>query len=878
MSATELPRTFDAAAAEQRYYSWWESSGFFTPSPDDPGEPYCIVIPPPNVTGSLHMGHAMDNTLQDILIRYKRMDGFNTLWVPGTDHAGIATEWVVTRKLKAEGIDRLELGREKFLEKVWEWKAESGNTITTQLRRLGVSCDWSRERFTMDEGLSKAVRQVFVNLYEQGLIYKGERLINWDPVGQTVLSDLEVEYDDAYQSELWSFAYPLSDGSGEIVVATTRPETMLGDTAIAVNPADERYQHLIGQTVKHPLLEREIPIIGDSILVDMAFGTGAVKVTPAHDPNDYEVGLRHDLPFITIFDKAAVINEHGGAYQGLDRFEARKRIKAELAELGLDRGAKAHTMSIGRSQRSGAIVEPMISSQWFVRMKPLAGPALAAVENGATNFVPKQWENTYFTWMRNIKDWCISRQLWWGHRIPAWECGACGQHTVATEDPTACAHCGSADLQQDSDALDTWFSSALWPFSVFDWPNRTDELAKWYPTAVLVTGFDIIFFWVARMIFSGIHHMGSPPFKDVCIHGLLRDEHGQKMSKTKGNVIDPLEAIDEHGCDAFRFTLAQATVQGRDPHWNPRLPEANARFVNKIWQAFRFANLNLEDYDAEAGASAPLSVYDRWILARTGAAVARVRAALDTYRFNDAATEIHAFIWGEFCDWYLELSKPAMKAGGEERAAAQHTLVRVFGALARLIHPVMPFLSEELWQRLPATVRGGVDTVMKAPYPSVAEFPEDPAILEEVAFLQQAIVGLRKLKNDMEVSPKVPLDLIVRGERTATLQAHLGGLGHMARVVSITAGDRPEEAATVPVPGAEMFVPLAGLVDLDAERGRLDAELQKVDKDLADLAKRLGNPGFVDRAPPPVVQKFRDKQAEAVARREQLAAARAALS
>ncbi len=877
MSASELPRTFDAAAAEQRYYAWWEESGFFTPSPDDPGEPYCIVIPPPNVTGSLHMGHAMDNTLQDILIRYKRMDGFNTVWIPGTDHAGIATEMMVTRKLKAQGVERLALGREAFLEKVWEWKAEYGNTITTQLRRLGVSCDWSRERFTMDEGLSRAVRQVFVNLYEQGLIYKGERLINWDPAGRTVLSDLEVEYDEAHQSELWSFAYPLSDGSGEIVVATTRPETMLGDTAIAVNPADERYQHLIGKTVRHPILDREIPIIGDSILVDMAFGTGAVKVTPAHDPNDYEVGLRHDLPFITLFDETATVNAAGGPYAGQDRFEARENIKSRLAELGLDRGTEAHTMRIGRSQRTGAIVEPMISKQWFVRMKPLAGPALAAVENGSTNFVPKQWENTYFTWMRNIRDWCISRQLWWGHRIPAWECADCGEQTVAIQDPTACAHCEGVKLIQDPDALDTWFSSALWPFSVFGWPDKTPELDTWYPGAVLVTGFDIIFFWVARMIFSGVHHMGAPPFKDVCIHGLLRDEHGQKMSKTKGNVIDPLEAIDEHGCDAFRFTLAQATVQGRDPHWNPRLPDASARFVNKIWQAFRFASLNLEDYDAAAVAEP--SVYDRWILVRTGAAAARVRDALDTYRFNDAATEIHAFIWGEFCDWYLELSKPAMKAGGPARAAAQQTLVTVLAAIARLIHPVMPFLSEELWQRLPDAVKSGVETVMLAPYPHADDFPQDDAILSEVAFVQQAIVGLRKLKNDMELSPRVELALQVRGERTDTLAAHLGGLSHMARVVSITPSDeRPLASATVPVPGAEIFVPLAGLVDLDAERSRLDAELQKVDKDIRDLTKRLGNPGFVDRAPPDVVQRFRDKLVAAQARREQLAAAREALS
>ncbi len=873
------PRTFDPADAEQRYYRWWEESGFFGASPDDEGDPYCIVIPPPNVTGSLHMGHAMDNTLQDVLIRYKRMDGYNTLWVPGTDHAGIATEWVVTRMLREQGIDRLELGREAFLERVWDWKAESGDIITNQLRRLGVSCDWTRERFTMDDGLSRAVRQVFVNLYEQGLIYQGERMINWDPVGRTVLSDLEVEYDDDYASELWSFAYPLSDGSGEIVVATTRPETMLGDTAIAVNPSDPRYQHLIGQTVTHPILGRQIPIIGDAILVDVEFGTGAVKVTPSHDPNDYEVGKRHDLPFIPMLDEGGRVNDNGGPFAGQDRMEARENVKARLTELGLFRGREDHVMSLGRSQRSGAVVEPMVSKQWFVKMRPLAGPALATVEHGSTRFVPKQWENTYFTWMRNIRDWCISRQLWWGHRIPAWHCEDCGEINVATETPEACSSCDGTRLRQDEDVLDTWFSSALWPFSVFGWPEPTPELAKWYPTSVLVTGFDIIFFWVARMIFSGVHHMGAAPFADVCIHGLLRDEHGQKMSKTKGNVVDPLEAIDAYGCDAFRFTLVQATVQGRDPHWNPRLPEANARFVNKIWQAFRFASMNLEDYDPAAGGAAEPSVYDRWILARTGAAVARVREALDSYRFNEAATEIHAFVWGEFCDWYLELSKPAVYGGGDARAAAQHTLVTVLGAIARLIHPLMPFLSEEIWQRLPEEARGGVETVMLAAYPKPSDFPEDAAMLAEVALLQQAVVKLRKLKADMELSPRAELVVLARGEHVATLIAHQSGLHHLVRVTSVSErADRPAGSATLVVPGTELFVPLEGLVDLDAERSRLDKELGKVDRDLADLSKRLGNPGFVDRAPAQVVQKFRDKQVQAQARREHLAAAREALS
>ena len=875
----ELPKTYDAKAAEAKYYKWWESNGHFGASPEDEGEPYCIVIPPPNVTGSLHMGHALDNTLQDILIRYKRMDGFNTLWIPGTDHAGIATQWVVERQLKEQGITRQELGREEFLKRIWAWKEESGSTITRQLRALGVSCDWSRERFTMDDGLSDAVKHVFVKLYNEGLIYRGTRLINWDPVGRTVLSDLEVDHDENYQGELWSFAYPLADGSGEIVVATTRPETMLGDTAVAVHPDDPRYKDLIGKNVKHPLLDREFPIIADSILVDPAFGTGAVKVTPAHDPNDFEVGKRHDLPFITMLDEGGAVNAEGGSFEGQDRFEARKSVKAAMAELGFDRGTKPHAMNVGRSQRSGAVVEPMVSTQWFVNMKPLAAPALAAVENGVTKFVPNRWENTYFAWMRDIRDWCISRQLWWGHQIPAWYCGECEHVNVATETPTECSQCQSTDLTQENDVLDTWFSSALWPFSTLGWPDKTASLAKWYPTSVLVTGFDIIFFWVARMMFSGIHNMGEIPFKDIFIHGLVRDENGDKMSKTKGNVVDPLGTIDEHGCDAFRFTLAQSAVQGRDIMWDDNRVAVNSRFVNKIWQASRFVLTNLSDYDPSAPRE--YGIYDHWIEVRAGQAVARVRDAIDGYRFNDAAHELHGFIWGEFCDWYLEFSKNAVYGEGASKSAAQATLVSMLSNIARLMHPIMPFLSEELWQRLPDFVRTeGGDTVMRAAYPKVSDFPTDETILGEVSFIQEVIQSIRRLRSDMELSARVPLKIVATGEKSGILSNHLAALQHLCGIegVSILDGERPSQSATAVVEGAELIIPLAGVVDLDAERGRLDKEIAKAAKDISDLERRLGNKGFVAKAPAHVVDGFREKLAAAGEKATQLKAARGQLS
>jgi valyl-tRNA synthetase len=868
----DIPKTYDPQATAARVYDEWERSGAFAPRPDAPNGPFSIVIPPPNITGILHMGHALNNTLQDVLVRYKRMDGYDALWVPGTDHAGIATQWVVERELQKLGLDRRTMGRDAFVEKVWQWKDEAGGSITKQLRSLGVSCDWQHERFTMDEGLSKAVRETFVRYYEEGLIYRAERLINWDPVGMTALSDLEVEAEENYQTELWSFAYPLSAPSGgltEIVVATTRPETMLGDTAIAVHPDDPRYAGLVGKTVRHPILDREIPIVGDAILVDMAFGTGAVKVTPAHDFNDFEVGKRHGLPFLTMFTPDGKVNDVGGPFAGLTREDARKAVKARLRELGLERGSKPHTMALPKSQRSGAVVEPMISTQWFLKMKPLAQPAMAAVERGFTRFVPEMWANTYFAWLREIKDWCISRQLWWGHQIPAWYCDQ-GHTTVSREDPTACSTCGSDKIERDEDVLDTWFSSALWPFSTLGWPDDTADLRRYYPTSVLVTGFDIIFFWVVRMVFSGQHFMGEVPFRDVYIHALVRDEEGEKMSKTKGNVVDPLVAIEKYGVDAFRMTLVAFAAQGRDVLWSEKRVEGYTKFNNKIWNAFRFAMMHLEAYDPAAPRTP--GVYDTWILARLGEAVGRTRKALDDYKFNEAANEIYQFTWTELCDWYLELSKGTLYDKEPEneprRQAARHTLRAVFEALVRLFHPIMPFLSEEIWKQL-----GCEGTVMAAPYPRTDDFPSDPTALAEVAELQEVITAIRQVRSDMNIAMKKPLTIVTAD--TALLSRHPAALQSLAGVHGSTAGARPAgNVATAVVRGKELFLPLE--IDVAAEKARIEKELVKANKELAFLDGRLANDRFVANAPPPLLEETRAKRAladEAVGNLEKALAA-----
>ncbi|MFT4624097.1 MAG: valyl-tRNA synthetase [Myxococcota bacterium] len=870
----ELPAAYDPHAAAKRWSTAWEQAEVFRADPSAEGPTFSVVIPPPNVTGRLHMGHALNNTLQDVLVRYKRMDGFNTVWVPGTDHAGIATQWVVRRQLAAEGIDYRDLGREGFVERVWAWKGEAGGTIVNQLKRLGVSCDWSRERFTLDEDLQRAVTEHFVALYEQGLIYRGKRLINWDPLDQTALSDLEVEHEENVPSELWSFAYPIKeeDGGGEIVVATTRPETMLGDTAVAVHPDDPRYQHLIGKTLRHPFVDREIPIVADSILVDPEFGTGAVKVTPAHDFNDFEVGKRHDLPMVNILNPDGTMNAEAGEFAGLSVPEARVAVKAKIESVGLFRGAVPHTMNLGRSQRSGAIVEPYLSTQWFVSMKPLAGPALAAVQHGAMRFVPKQWENTYYAWLNDIRDWCISRQLWWGHRIPAWYCDGCGEVLVSRETPECCTACGSTVLKQDEDVLDTWFSSALWPFSVFGWPEQTEDLARYYPTSVLVTGFDIIFFWVARMVFAGIHFMGQVPFSDVYIHALVRDSDGQKMSKTKGNVVDPLEVIDRWGADAFRFTLVAFAAQGRDVLWDEKRVEGYHRFTTKIWQALRFCFLNAEGYDP-AG-SMELGPYDRWIQARTGAAVARIRAAIDEYRFNEVASEAYAFVWGEFCDWYIELSKSTLydpEVAEPRKNAVKHTLFETMGIIVQLLHPMMPFFTEDVWARLPGTT-GQVTT---SAYPRAADFPSDPATLAEVAVLQEAITEIRRIRGEMQIAMRKPMRLLVGDAALlATLSNHARALSENAGVTLEALAERPSGVATAVIAGAECLLPLQGVVDFVEELNRLDKVLAKAVADIGQLDKRLGNPKFVSKAPPDVVAEVQSKRDAAKLRLDTLQASR----
>ena len=857
-----IPKYFDAALAYEKFYSAWEAAGCFAADPNADGESYSIVIPPPNVTGSLHMGHALNNTLQDVLIRYKRMDGFNTVWVPGTDHAGIATQWIVEKQLRSEGKDRREMGREAFLERVWKWKEESGGTIIHQLRRLGVSCDWSRERFTMDEGLSKAVLEVFVRYYEDGIIYRANRLINWDPYAQTALSNLEVENEEDFKTEIWSFAYPLSEPTmcedgilrEEIVVATTRPETMLGDTAVAVHPEDPRYRALIGKTVRHPFVDREITIVADAELVDPEFGTGAVKITPAHDFNDFAVGKRHNLEMINILNLDGSLNEEGGPFAGLDRFDARKAVKERLAELGLERGSKEHVMALPRSQRSGVPVEPMLSTQWFVRMEELAAPAIEAIESGKTRFVPKGWENTYYAWMRNIQDWCISRQLWWGHRIPAWYDAEGNVYVGRNEAEVREKHQLTADveLRQDEDVLDTWFSSALWAFSTFGWPENTDSLKKYYPTSVLITGFDIIFFWVARMMFSGLYFQDEVPFKDIYIHALVRDEHGQKMSKTKGNVVNPLTEIDKIGVDAFRFTLVALAAQGRDILWNDKRAEGYVKFQNKVWQAFKFISMHLEGYDAQAPKE--LGVYDKWILARLHKAVASIRQAMDEYRFNDVASELYAFVWHEFCDWYLELSKGTLYNGTNQPAqqAAKHTLLTVFNAIVRVMHPIMPFLSEELWERMPNTE----GFVMLANYPKASDFPSNPESLDQVKFLQDVIVEVRRIRAEMELGNKVELSL--RSTDAAKLHGQEQGLKDLCTVTSLIVGGKEGVSSTFVVSGVTFFIPLEGVVDIEAEIARLNKKIEQVEKSIGRLKSRLSNKKYVDNAPAKIVQETRD--------------------
>jgi valyl-tRNA synthetase len=868
----ELAKGYEPHEVEKRWYAEWEQKGYFRAAATSDKKPYSIVIPPPNVTGALHMGHALNNTLQDILCRWKRMQGYNVLWMPGTDHAGIATQNVVERQLTAEGKDRHDLGREAFIERVWKWKAESGGQIIGQLKRLGASCDWERERFTMDEGLSRAVRTVFVKLYEDGLIYRDNRLINWCPRCHTALSDIEVEHED-HKGHLWHIRYPVIGQPGRcVVVATTRPETMLGDTAVAVHPEDERYSDLVGKKVLLPLLGREIPVVADDY-VDREFGTGVVKITPAHDFNDFEVGLRHGLDRINVLDESGIINAAGHQYEGLDRFAARTRIVAELEAEGLLEKIDDHPMSVGGCYRCKTVVEPYLSLQWYVKVAPLAERALAAVKEGKTRILPKQWENTYYDWMENIRDWCISRQIWWGHRIPAWFCDHCDGVTVSMDEPVKCSKCGSDEIRQETDVLDTWFSSALWPFSTMGWPDQTAELKTFYPTTCLVTGFDILFFWVARMMMMGLHFMDEVPFRDVYIHALVRDAQGHKMSKSKGNVIDPLTTIDQYGTDAFRFTLAAFAAQGRDIKLAEERIAGYRNFCNKVWNAARFTLMNLEGFDPDGLSleKMELSLGDKWILHRLNETAGIVDETLVGYRYNESATALYQFTWSEFCDWYLELSKQDIYNGTPERKlATQYVLWYTLENLLRLLHPFMPFITEEIWQALPGTVgaNGCSPTIMKATYPQFSDelsFPEDAADMERI---MAVIGGIRNIRGEMEVPPSKQIAVILSCDSEASrllMKHNEGSIISLARVSDLAIGHRiekPEDASIKVAGDVQIYVPLKGMVDVAAEEERLLKEIGKIVKEIEMFSNKLESPAFVERAPAEIVAKERQKLAE----------------
>ncbi|MHA6289190.1 valine--tRNA ligase [Maricaulis sp. CAU 1757] len=881
-----MDKTFTPQDAEAGIYQAWEDAGAFQPV-DDPSAPaFSIVIPPPNVTGRLHIGHALNNTLQDVLVRYKRMLGYSVLWQPGTDHAGIATQMVVERQLANEGNrSRRDMGREAFVERVWEWKEESGGQILQQLRRLGATCDWSRERFTLDEGLSEAVIKVFVELHQQGLMYRDKRLVNWDPHFQTAISDLEVENREV-QGHFWHFAYPLADGSGELVVATTRPETMLGDVAVAVHPDDERYQHLVGKTVKLPIADVEIPIVADEH-ADPEQGTGCVKITPAHDFNDFEVGARHDLPKINILDREArLLSEDDGTggldripaeWRGLDRFDVRKKIVARFEELGLLRGIEDKTVMQPFGDRSGVVIEPWLTDQWFVDAQTLAKEAIAAVEDGRTTFHPKNWEKTYFEWMRNIQPWCVSRQLWWGHRVPAWY-DADGNIFVAESAEAAQAqardtHGRDVELTQDEDVLDTWFSSALWPFSTLGWPQETPELARFYPTSVLITAFDIIFFWVARMMMQGLHFMDEAPFKDVYIHALVRDEKGQKMSKSKGNVIDPLELVDEYGADAVRFTLAAQAGQGRDIRMSKARVEGYRNFSTKLWNAARFCEMNecrpVDGFDPKS----VKQTVNKWILSEAGQAVAAIEAGLDGYRFNDAASAAYKFVWNVFCDWHLEFAKPLLQGDDTQaQAETRATTAFVLDQALKMLHPFMPFVTEALWEQT-----GDRDTqLISAAWPKLDGL-QDADAAAEINWLIDLITDIRRLRAEMNVPAGAKIDLVAVGADDDTqdrLDEHQAVISRMARLADISFSDAvPPASAQTVVGETTIALPLEGVIDFDAERARIAKEVKRLDGELMRLDKKLGNEKFVANAPPEVVAEQREKQDEYRQQRDKMAAA-----
>lgn len=867
-----MEKTYNPQAVEDRLYAMWEEKGYFRAEVNPDKEPFCIVIPPPNVTGQLHMGHALDETMQDILIRWRRMQGYNALWVPGTDHAGIATQARVEEHIReTEGKTRHELGREEFLRRTWAWKEEYGGRILRQLRKLGASVDWSRERFTMDEGCSRAVREVFVRLYEKGLIYQGYYSVNWCPHCSTTLSDIEVEHNER-DGKLWHIRYPLADGSGWVQVATTRPETMLGDTAVAVNPEDERYTHLVGKTAILPLMNREIPIIADSY-VDKEFGTGMVKVTPAHDPNDFEIGLRHNLPQIQVIGQDAKMTAEAGPYAGLDRYECRRRVVEDLEKLGLLVKVEDHHHAVGECYRCGTVVEPLVSKQWFVKMDKLAERARQAVESGKIRFVPERFTKQYLHWMENIRDWCISRQLWWGHRIPVWYCQDCGEAFAAAQDPTHCRKCGSTNLEQDPDVLDTWFSSALWPFSTLGWPDKTPELEYFYPTSVLVTGFDIIFFWVARMIVMGLEFMDDVPFHDVLIHGLVRDALGRKMSKSLGNGVDPIEVIKEYGADALRFNLVIGVAPGNDMRFIPEKVEAYRNFANKIWNASRFTLMNLKDFTpADSFAGLELEIADRWILSRLEYTAEELTRLLERYDIGEGARLLYDFIWSELCDWYIELVKPRLYGhhGQASRFAAQQTLWFVLKNTLQLLHPYMPFITEEIWQNLPHEG----ETIVLAPWPELKGFRSEETE-EAVTVMMDVITAIRTVRSEKAVPPSRKISAICQAEEgqqelLESFREYIMSLAGLEELTITEPGEKPAQSVGTVVNGIGVFLPLAGMVDIAEERRRIEKDLAEAEKELQRAQGKLANEGFVQKAPPEVVDKERQKAAALQATVERL--------
>ena len=882
MSIENLEKNYDSSKVENRWYEFWEQNHLFAPSDDESKPAFSIVMPPPNVTGKLHMGHAMDETMQDILVRYKRLKGFSTLWVPGTDHAGIATQAKVENMLRDQGIMREEIGREAFLEHCWDWKNQYGNTITKQIRKLGASCDWERERFTMDEGCSKAVREAFVSLYEQGLIYQGNYIVNWCPHCQTTISDIEVEHEEN-QGALYYLNYPLEDGSGHLTIATTRPETMFGDTAVAVHPEDERFKDYIGKNVILPIINKAIPVIADDY-VEREFGTGCVKITPSHDVNDFEMGQRHNLPHVVVMDDHGVMNENAGKYEGMERFECRKQVIEDLKGTEYFDHEEAYTNAVGHCYRCHTVIEPRVSKQWFVRMEPLARPALQAVLDKEIEFVPDRFEKIYVGWLENIRDWCISRQLWWGHRIPVWYCQDCGEVICTREDPTVCPKCGSKHLEQDPDGLDTWFSSGLWPFEVMGWPdNDAKDLAKFYPTDVLVTGRDIIFFWVARMIFDALKMTDKRPFKDVLIHGLVLDQYGRKMSKSLGNGIDPLEEIEKYGADALRLTLITGVTPGNDFRYRSEKIEASRNFTNKLWNAARFVLMNLEDFDQTLGASAPQSddLIDQWIITRFYQIADKMSGELDRYDYGEAAKTIKDFIWNEFCDWYIELIKPRLygKISEESKKSAQAVAVWVLRETCVLLHPIMPFITEEIWQHLP---HDG-ESIIVTNWPENTDNVNYIDAYNAIDFLMDLVKGIRSMRHDMGIATGKKSSLQIHCHNNIqktvieTYDAQLKTLAYADDIQILDSVDVAEkQSVSTVVQGAEVILPLKGVLDIKDELKRLDKEMDRLKSEVQRAEKKLANQGFVAKAPAEVIQAEKDKvvayqlDLETVAKRHEL--------